>query len=157
MIVKISSVILIPKKYGVTALKLTLVLMMMFNFSCTYKQVHAKGTIEVHFSQLNDSSFSSAFKEFSESANLTFNDGTREYPSGAKAVLLELTTEDGGKILKVNDYMDGTRFVVSAYENNKRDWKPLFDSCFNFLQERFPDAKFEKKLADSEKSTEDSN
>tara|TARA_R110000851_G_scaffold59373_1_gene137500 strand:+ start:83 stop:448 length:366 start_codon:yes stop_codon:yes gene_type:complete len=121
----------------------------MFNFGCTYQQVSPKGTMEIHFSQKNEESFYSAFKEFAHEKELAFNNGTREYPSGAKSILFELTTKDGKKVLKVNDYMDETRFVVSVFENDKRDWRPLFESCFEFLRDRFPDAKFEVTLADS--------
>lgn len=130
------------------ATTITLVFITMLNFGITYQQVHAKGTIDIHFSQKNDAQFISALRDFAEEEQLIFNNGTREYYSGAKTVLLELMTENGKKVLKANDYMDSTRFVVSAYENDKRDWEPLFDACFKFLQMRFTDAKFEKKLLD---------
>lgn len=138
------------KKHKLITLATTtiLVFITIFNFGITYKQVHTKGTIDIRFSQENGPHFISALKDFAEKEQLIFNNGTREHYSGASPVLLEITTEDGKKVLKANNYMDSTRFVVSAYENDSRDWEPLFEACFNFLQMRFTDAKFEKNILD---------
>lgn len=143
MISKAFSAIVILKTCRFKTLKLILVFIAMFNFGCTYTVTHAKGTIEVRFEEVSTSLFVSAFKEFSNELELNLIDYSREYPGGQIKIHFLHVTEDKKSVVSMIS-MDGKLFSVSAYENKKRDWRPLFDSCFVFLRERFPNARIEK-------------
>lgn len=131
-------------------LKLFVAFTIMVIFGCSYHHTHAVATISIDLVGTDGKYFAAAIKDFSEKEQLAFVDSTREYPSGMKPVLYELTNKDGERVLKVNDLMDGRRFVIAVYKSEKQDWEPLYNACFLFLQKRFPSASIEKKLADTE-------
>jgi len=128
-------------------LKLLMAFILMVNLGCTYQHSHPVATIDISLLNANEKLFSSMIRSFANENGYSFVDSTRDYPSGVKPLLYELTNTNGDRVLKVNDLMDGRRFVVAIYEVKSQDWKPLYESVFNFLQVKFPGASIEKNLA----------
>lgn len=146
MINYVEAIVLKNSKFHL--LKFFMAFILMANLGCSYQQTHPVATIDIDLINVNEKLFSSAMQSFANEKGYFFIDSTRDYPSGMKPLLYELTNNSGDRILKVNDLMDRRRYVVAVYEVKSQDWKPLYESVFGFLKEQFPEASIEKKLVD---------
>jgi len=122
----------------------------MINLGCTYQHSYPIATISIEFKSKNEEEFSKAILDFSSQKGLSLIDNSRQFPSGMKSIIFEITSDDGNQFIKINDLMDSRRFVVAIYEQKERKWYPLYKALFEFLKLHFPEASIETKINNKE-------
>lgn len=115
----------------------------MFNNGCSYEHTHPNSSIHIEFENQSANELLKVVETFAESYSLQVRDESKNFPSGLNSILYELVNGDGQRLIKINDLMDGKRFVISSYEANGVDVQGLFKSLLGVLENSFPESAIE--------------